>query len=92
MPQTPDLNQLVKRAEEERKIVVLKIDKRSSHGYYNYKTYAVAVYIPHYFEAYEEQDLLNVEIVEETCGAYQEFTCTDLESILSEYGFIIIKR
>jgi hypothetical protein len=69
------LDSLVREIKEKarEKIVIVKIIKRTSESYYNYKvTDLLVIYNPE-FKAYEEADVRSIEIIEVWTGAFQEY-------------------
>jgi len=83
-----DLVNKVKEREED--IVVIKVDVRTSEGFYNYKTKYLIIARKPMSVKYEEQLTRSVKVLEVTAGIYQEFR--DLEEItkaLEEVGYIV---
>jgi len=61
------------------KIVIIKVNKRHSEGFYNYKTTNLLVIYKNIYTPYEEPNVRQVELIEIDCGAFQQYSiiCDD---------------
>jgi len=74
------------------KIIVLHIVRRTSEGYYNYKTSGILVfYKPNYEVKYENSDVRDVNIVNIYAGVYQEYDYNELISVATRRGWHVIE-
>jgi hypothetical protein len=73
----------IKEKVEENKVVVLRILKRTSDSYYNYKTELIVVFKPKRVR-WEESDVRDVEVMYVSCGVFQKFPIALPEILVNE--------
>jgi hypothetical protein len=78
-----------------REMVVLNLIKRTSDGYYNYKSHVYVIYRQPEHIKYEDPYVLNIRVVDIYCGVYQPYSCAEVEDFLNEleteYGYTVVK-
>jgi hypothetical protein len=64
-------------------IAIIKVNVRTSEGFYNYKTKYLAIVRKHIDVPYEEPFVRRLEVIEISIGAFQPLDRYDLEDILA---------
>jgi len=85
------LDELERKAGKE-KVVVLHVVKRSSTGYYNYKTVGLLIwYLPNPMVRYEDADVRDLAVDTVYCGVFEEYSCEALEEAAGRRGWYVVK-
>jgi cobalamin biosynthesis protein CbiD len=82
----------VERKAESGTIVVIAVTKRSSEGFYNYKTKTLFVIFKDVGVAYEESFIRDISVIEITAGVFQPFSEEEVEKkikLMRKKGFVV---
>jgi excinuclease UvrABC helicase subunit UvrB len=80
-----DLIREIREKVEKEKIVIVKIVKRTSESYYNYKVSDILIFYKPKRVQYEESDVRDIEIVEVWIGVFQQYPLATPDILEQEF-------